>query len=29
MLETRQESTAPMKVISLIHHMLQFFDPVF
>ena len=29
MLETRQKSTVRMKVVSLIHHMLQFFHPVF
>ena len=29
MLETRQKSTVRMKVVSLIHHMLQFFGPFF
>ena len=29
MLETRQKSTVRMKVVSLIHHMLQFFGPIF
>ena len=29
MLETRQKSTVRMKVVSLIHHMVQFFGPIF